>query len=101
MTLASPGHCIIPGSTYSVDDRISFYHSPVATLPAAVTEGTVYYVGTVTSTIDITISTTAANANPVNFAGVGAGWSAKQTPLAVANLVTPSFAASALKLVCD
>lgn len=99
-TLASPGSMTVPGSAFLADDRISVYHSPVGTLPTGFTEGTVYFVGTVAG-IAITLSTTAANANPVNTSTVGAGWVVKQTPLAVANLVTPSFAASALKLMID
>jgi hypothetical protein len=65
-----------------------------------VTEGTVYFVGTATG-INITLSTTTANGTPVTTSTVGAGWLAKQTPLAVSNLITPSFAASALKIVAD
>jgi hypothetical protein len=72
----------------------------VGTLPTGTTEGTVYFIGTV-SGIAVTLSTTAANANPVNTSSVGAGWMVKQTPLAVSNLITPSFAASALKLMID
>jgi hypothetical protein len=99
-TLASPGVMTIPGSSYAANDRISVYHSPSATLPTGFTEGTVYFVGTVGG-IAVTLSTTTANANPVNTSTVGAGVSIKQTPLTVSNLVTPSFAASALKLMFD
>ena len=99
-TSASPGSLTVPGSTFAVNDQVSCYHSPVGTLPTGITEGTVYYVGTA-SGITITLSTTLANANPVNTSSVGAGWLAKQTPLAVSNLITPSFAASALKIVAD
>ena len=100
-SLASPGVLTIPGSTYSVNDRLSVYHTPSGTLTGGVTEGTVYFVGTVASTILVTLSTTTANGNPVNTSTVGAGVSIKQTPLVVANLVTPSFAASALKIMFD
>jgi hypothetical protein len=100
-SLASPGVLTIPGSTYSVNDRISIYHTPSGTLPTGTTEGTVYFVGTVASTILVTLSTTTANGNPVNTSSVGAGVSIKQTPLVVSTLVTPSFAASALKLMSD
>ncbi len=99
-SLASPGSLTVPGSAFSVNDQVSCYHSPVGTLPTGITEGTVYFVGTVTG-IAITLSTTTANGTPVNTSTVGAGWLAKQTPLAVANLITPSFAASALKIVAD
>lgn len=99
-TLASPGVLSIPGSSYAVDDRIALFHSPTETLPTGITEGTVYYVGTVTG-IAVTLSTTPANANPVNTSSVGAGTAIKCTPLAIANLGTPSFAASALKFMMD
>lgn len=100
-TLASPGVLTIPGSSYAVNDRISLYHTPSATLPTGTTEGTVYFVGTVASTILVTLSTTTANGNPVNTSSTGAGVSIKQTPLIVSALVTPSFAASALKIMFD
>lgn len=98
-SLASPGVLTIPGSSYAVNDRISLYHHESATLPTGTTEGTVYFVGTVTSTILVTLSTTTANGNPVNTSSTGAGTSIKQTPLAVSTLITPSFAASAIKIM--
>lgn len=100
-TLASPGVMTIPGTTYAVNDRISVYHTPTGVLPTGFTEGTVYFVGTVASTILVTLSTTTANGNPVNTSSVGAGVAIKQTPLVVSTLVTPSFAASQLKLMAD
>jgi hypothetical protein len=99
-TSASPGSMTVPGSAFAVNDRVSVYHTPTGTLPTGFTEGTVYYVGTV-SGITVTLSTTAGNANPVNTSSVGAGVVFKQTPLAVSNLITPSFAASALKIMSD
>ena len=100
-TLASPGVLTIPGSSYAVNDRLSLYHTPTGTLPTGTTEGTVYFVGTVASTILVTLSTTTANGTPVNTSTVGAGVAIKQTPLVVSSLVTPSFAASSLKLMSD
>jgi hypothetical protein len=99
-TSASPGSMTVPGSAFSVNDRVSVYHSPVATLPTGFTEGTVYFVGTA-SGIAITLSTTTANANPVNTSSVGSGYVIKQSPLVVGNGVAPSFAASQLKLMSD
>lgn len=96
-TLASPGTLTIPGSSYAVNDRISLYHDPTSTLPTGTTEGTVYFVGTV-SGIAVTLSTTTANGTPVNTSSVGAGVAIKQTPLVVSNLVVPSFATGTLKL---
>lgn len=98
--LASPGSLTVPGVTFSVNDRVSVYHQPAATLPTGITEGTVYYVGTASAGV-CTLSTTTANGNPVNTSAAGAGVIFKQTPLAVALNVTPSFASSALKIMAD
>ena len=99
-TSASPGSMTIPGSSYAVNDQLSVYHTPTGTLPTGFTEGTVYYVGTAPG-ITVSLSTTLANANPVNTSSVGAGVAIKQTPLVVSLNVTPTFAASALKLMSD
>ena len=96
-TSASPGSMTIPGSSYA---QLSVYHTPTGTLPTGFTEGTVYYVGTAPG-ITVSLSTTLANANPVNTSSVGAGVAIKQTPLVVSLNVTPTFAASALKLMSD
>ncbi len=96
-TSASPGTLTVPGSAFSLNDRVSVYHSPVATLPTGLTEGTVYYIGTV-SGIAITLSTTTANGNPVNTTAVGAGYLIKQAPIIVSSNITPSFTAAALIL---
>lgn len=71
-TLASPGSFTAPGSAYSVNDTVVLFPGAGATLPTGVTAGTVYYVGTVTGAV-FTLSTTLANANPVNTSTVGAG----------------------------
>jgi hypothetical protein len=94
-TSASPGVLTIPGSALAVNNRISLYGNAAGTLPTGVTEGVVYYVGTVAG-IAVTLSTTASNANPVNTTSVGAGYAIVQTTLAVSNGITPSFAAGAL-----
>ena len=99
-TLASPGSLTVPGVTFSVNDRVSVYHQPAAVLPTGFTEGTVYFVGTASAGV-CTLSTTTANGNPVNTSSTGAGVIIKQSPLAVSNGITPSFAASALKLMAD
>ena len=99
-TLASPGSLTVPGVTFAVDDRVSVYHTPTAVLPTGITEGTVYFVGTASAGV-CTLSTTAANANPVNTSSTGAGVIIKQVPLVVSVNVTPSFAAGALKIMTD
>ena len=88
---ASPGTLTVPGSAFTLNQRVSVYPTATGSLPTGVTEGTVYYVGTV-SGIAVTLSTTSGNANPVNTTSVGAGNIIGQVPLAVSNLITPSFA---------
>lgn len=99
-TSASPGSMTIPGSAYSVNDRLSVYHTPTGTLPTGFTEGTIYFVGTAAG-IAVTLSTTTANANPVNTSSVGAGVVIKNVPLQMAQNVTPTIAASSIKIVSD
>jgi len=95
-TSASPGSMTVPGSAFSVNDRVAVFADAADTLPTGFTEGTTYYVGTA-SGITISLSTTASNANPVNTSSVGSGYVIKaSTPLAVSNGVTPSFAIGAL-----
>lgn len=92
---ASPGVLTVPNSGFAVNNRVSCYPTPTGTLPSGVTEGTVYFVGTV-SGITITLSTTAANGSPVNTSAVGAGVAILQSPLIVSNNIIPSFAISSL-----
>lgn len=80
----------IPGHALAVNDRIVFYADPNATLPAGITEGTVYHVLTVTGN-DITISATSGGAT-LDITADGAGMAGKVTPLLIANLVRPEFA---------
>ena len=94
-TLASPGVMTIPGSSFSLNGRICVYADSTGTLPTGFTEGTTYYVGTVTG-ITVTLSTTAGNANPVNTSSVGSGFAVAQNPLTVSNGVTPTFSAGQL-----
>lgn len=96
-TSASPGVLTVPGSSFSVNGRVSCYPTATATLPTGITEGVVYYIGTV-SGISISLSTTSGNANPVNTSSVGAGNVIGQTPLAVSNLITPSFSINAMQM---
>ncbi len=69
----------IPGLTgVAVNDNIVFSAAPGDTLPTGVTEGTVYFVKTVSGN-DITISTTAGGAT-VDITGPGKGRAMKVTP---------------------
>lgn len=99
-TLASPGVLVVPGSSFAVNDRVSVYHNPAEAPGTGLTEGTVYFVGTVAG-INITLSTTTANGAPVNTSTVGDGIIFKHSLLAVSLNVTPSFAAGAIALLMD
>lgn len=96
-TAASPGIFTVPGSGFLVNDRLSLYPTATGALPSGVTEGTVYFVGTVTG-INISLSSTAANGSPVNTSSVGSGNIIKQSPLVVSQNITPSFPVSALQI---
>lgn len=94
-TSASPGVFTVPNSGFIVNDRVSLYPSPTATLPSGITEGLVYFIGTVAG-LNYTLSATAANGSPVNTSSVGSGVIIKQTPLVVSTNIIPSFATSSL-----
>lgn len=89
----------IPGNALSVNDRVAFYPIPGATLPTGITEGTIYWVKTV-SGADITISTTSGGA-AVDVTAIGNGIAIKAAVLSVSNGITPSFAIGALVITED
>lgn len=80
----------IPGHTMIVDDRVAFYAPSGTTLPTGITEGTVYWVKTV-SGADITISTTQGGAT-LDITAVGDGLAFRVVPIAVSSGVTPQLA---------
>lgn len=88
--LAAGDLITIPGlSGVSVDDRIAFFAGDPAGLPTGLTEGTVYFVKTVSGN-DITVSTTQGGAAvDVTAAGDGLAW--KITPIAISSGVTPGL----------
>ena len=87
----------IPGLTgLAVDDRISFYANDIGVLPTGITEGTLYWVKTVSSN-DITISTTQGGGT-LDITAAGDGLAFKNVPLTVSTGVTPQFAASAISI---
>jgi hypothetical protein len=82
----------IPGlSGLAVNDRIVFLTTNGSSLPTGLTEGTVYYVLSV-STDDITVSTTLGG-SVVNLTTTGDGIAFKVTPLAITSApqVTPQL----------
>jgi hypothetical protein len=88
------------GHGLSVDDRVVFYAPPNATLPAGITEGTVYFVKTVPDSDNITIATTSGGTT-IDITADGSGVMFKVTPLAVANLITPSIAIGQISITED
>lgn len=89
----------IPGHTLVVDDRVAFYPAYGSSLPTGITEGTIYWVKTVTGN-DITISATQGGAT-LDITAVGDGVVYKAAVLAVSIGITPSFAIGALVITED
>lgn len=89
----------IPGHSLSVNDRVSFYPLPGSSLPTGITEGTIYWVVSVSGD-DITVSTTQGG-GAVNITAVGDGFAIKSAVLAVTNGITPSFGVGALVVTED
>lgn len=84
----------IPGTTLVVDDRVAFFPAFGSSLPTGITEGTLYWVKTVSGN-DITISTTQGGAT-LDITAAGDGVAYKATTLAVSVNITPSFGIGAL-----
>jgi hypothetical protein len=89
----------IPGHTLAVNERVAFYPAFGSSLPAGLTEGTIYWVITVSGD-DITVSTTQGGA-AVDITGVGDGVAIEAASLAVSSGITPSFAIGALVVTED
>jgi hypothetical protein len=86
----------IPGHSLIVDDRVAFYAAFGSSLPTGVTEGTLYWVKTVSGN-DITVSATQGGAT-LDITAAGDGVAFKAATLAVSNGITPSFAIGALSV---
>lgn len=89
----------IPGHTLAVNERVAFYPAFGSSLPTGITEGTIYWVITVSGD-DITVSTTQGG-GAVNITAVGDGVAIEAAVLAVSIGVTPSFAIGALVVTED
>lgn len=89
----------IPGHSLAVDERVAFFPVPGSSLPTGITEGTIYWVKTVSGN-DITISTTQGGA-AVDITAVGDGIAIEAAVLAVSSGITPSFAIGALVVTED
>jgi hypothetical protein len=89
----------IPGHTFAVNDRIALFPAYGSSLPTGITEGTLYYVKTVSGD-DITISTTQGGST-LDITAIGDGVAFKADTLAVSNNITPEFAIGALSVSED
>jgi hypothetical protein len=89
----------IPGHTLSVNDLVAFYAAFGSSLPTGITEGTQYFVKTVSGN-DITISTTQGGST-LDITAAGDGVAYKAASLAVSNGITPQFAIGALVITED
>ena len=89
----------IPGHTLAVNDRVVFYPAFGSSLPTGITEGTHYFVITVSGD-DITISTTQGGGT-LNITAVGDGVVYEASALAVSSGITPSFPAGDLDITED
>lgn len=91
-TLASPGVITCYGYTPTNNDRVMVAQlQGTQGLPTGFTEGTIYFAAN-SSGQTCTLSTTAANANPVNTSSTGQGIIYKCSPLSVSSGITPSIA---------
>lgn len=91
----------IKNHSLALDDRIAFFQLGGLALPTGITEGTVYFVGTIVDVDTITVSTTAANANPAAITVDGQGIAYKVLPFSITTGITPSFAIGALQVIED
>lgn len=83
----------LPGHTLSVNDQVIAVSQVGGTLPTGVTEGTTYFVKTVSGN-DITLSATLGGAQ-LDITGAGTGLLFKASPLAISANITPQIAALA------
>lgn len=86
----------IPGHSFAVDNRCAFYPVSGSSLPTGITEGTLYFVKTVTGD-DLTISTTQGGAT-LDITAVGDGVAVKALTLAVSSGIVPEFAAGVIEI---
>jgi hypothetical protein len=99
--VASTDTIVAPISGLAVDDRVSFYPLEGAsnTLPAGITEGTVYFVKTAAGS-SITIAATSGGA-AIDITTDGSAIMWKHSILAVALNITPNFAASQISITLN
>lgn len=86
----------VPGHSFSVNDTLQSFGILGITAPAGITDGTNYYVKTVSGN-DITLSATLGGAT-LDVTAAGAAMLIKTTTLAVSVNIQPQFAAGVLKI---
>jgi len=89
----------IPGHTLAVNDLVAFYPIGGSSLPTGITEGTAYFVKTVSGN-DITISTTSGGAT-LDITVAGDGIAIKAATLAVSSGITPQVNINAITIIED
>jgi len=85
--VASSDLITVPNQAFSVDDRVQFLSLQGLSLPAGITEGTVYWVKTVSGNA-ITVSTSQGGAT-LNITADGAGFAQLIQPITMAINVIP------------
>jgi len=97
VTAAAPGVITCPGYSPTLNDRVSVWNLPgTESIPAAYTEGTIYFAVAVgTNTCELA---TTASGTGITTATVGSGIMYKCGPLVVSSGITPSFAAGAFSI---
>jgi hypothetical protein len=96
---ASNDTLTIPGHNFIANDQVVAYPAPGATLPTGVTEGTVYFVKTVSGN-DVTLSATQGGST-LDLTADGAGIIQKLSSLAISNNVQPEIAIGSLSISED
>lgn len=89
--LSATGILTLPGITgLAVGDRVSCYALPGESLPSGITSGTLYYVKTIASTDQVTLSATSGGA-ALTLTTDGGGWCFRHSLLNVNAGVSPSL----------
>jgi hypothetical protein len=96
---ASTDAITIPGHTLAIDDRVAFFPSAQSSLPTGITEGTLYFVKTVTGN-DITIAATSGG-TVIDITADGDGVAIKALKLDISTGITPQYAAGQWSLFED
>lgn len=80
-----------PQHGLTANDPLVFFRYEDSALPSGITEGTVYFVKSVTDTDTITLTTTSGGAGTVSVGSAGQGICQKLTPLVITTNVTPKL----------